>query len=82
MPSPITSDATRASLQPIVLSSASSPWRSSTDIAIVLVTLIAPITSATITITSVALWIRMLFAPARAASAGVPITVVFGELRA
>ena len=47
----MTSAATRGALQPTVLSSASSPCRSSTDIAIVLVTLIAPRNSAMMMIT-------------------------------
>ena len=81
MPSPRIRDATRSGDQPTVLSSASSPWRSMIDIAIVLATLIAPTISAITTITRIALEISVPLAPARRACWGSVITCVPGKLR-
>ena len=80
-PSPITSEATWRGLHPIAAISASSRWRSSTAIAIVLVTAIAPSTRARTAITSTALVTISKPGLARAASPGLEIVVVPGNAR-
>ena len=67
--------ATWGALHPTAGITANSPRRSTTDSSIVLATLIAPMISASTTITSAALLMSMPLAPARAASSGVPIAV-------